>query len=82
MDPSTGVVTFVPAAGFVGQVELHYVVTDADGVQSDEAVVAVLVAEDLPVTGSSPLALLGIAGALVAAGLVLVLRGRARTARR
>lgn len=79
MDPQTGRVTFVPAAGFVGQLDVRYVVTDAAGVVSDEQTVHVQVLAAMPVTGANTGALLAAAGALVAGGAGLLLIGRRRT---
>lgn len=41
IDPTTGVITFTPAPGVSGRVTLHYTVTGADGVTSEQVEVVV-----------------------------------------
>ncbi|GAB3401941.1 hypothetical protein GCM10027515_11130 [Schumannella luteola] len=55
IDPATGVITFVPAAGFVGDAAVFYEVVDANGLVSDPAVVIFTVDPAAPAGGDTGL---------------------------
>ncbi|WP_155377099.1 Ig-like domain-containing protein [Cellulomonas sp. JZ18] len=53
IDPDTGVVTFDPAPGFSGEVDVEYAATDARGVTSDPATVTFRIAPLAAPTGDT-----------------------------
>ncbi|TPW71539.1 tandem-95 repeat protein [Schumannella sp. 10F1B-5-1] len=78
IDPATGVITFVPAAGFHGVAEISYEVVDASGLVGAPAVVAFTVDPPATVaglahTGVDGILPLGLALAGLLAGLAMVL---------
>ncbi len=56
LDPLTGEVRFVPAAGYAGTFEVVYTVTDANGLVSAPQVLGVTVAAPVAVTPAAPVA--------------------------
>ncbi|GIG36952.1 Ig-like domain-containing protein [Cellulomonas pakistanensis] len=85
IDPATGRLTFVAAAGFAGTVRVTYTVTDADGVVSEVLAAELeVLAPDAPaglaVTGSQVAGVAGLGALLLAGGAALVLTARRRRA--
>ncbi|MGL4340208.1 MAG: DUF6923 family protein, partial [Rhodoglobus sp.] len=70
IDPLTGVITFIPAAGFTGVVDLSFVVVDSTGLRSAPAVVTFTVR---PPAGGLAATGLDTASGLIAGGGVLIM---------
>jgi|GEM_PF-4141840 len=80
LDPATGALRFVAAAGFTGTVHLTYTVTDADGVVSEVLAADVEVRAGLAATGMQVAGAAVLGALLLGGGIALVLVARRRRA--